>query len=287
MHNIGLKIYLDSEESKIIEVVNKCKKDNLSLEVAFFDYKDTPMNLLQNKIDFIQSLNIQEIQNKNIHFNYNKTIGYQIDSPQTKENFIREIKNAKKFGINEGILHYHHTSLPDEEFNENVILKKLITLNNLCISNKFFIYIENTAFENKPANSDFYHKIFNIVITLNLTNIGFCFDFGHGKFFSTDNLGAWYILLGKLASNNVPLHFHLHNNDNLGDKHFSFLEAEKLGLNIGNEYTAHTPYLNQIKYICENFNGKKILENKANIAVENYDWLTKQFEIILSQKNYY
>ena len=237
------------------------EKHTVSIESFFLD------------IDIDKFFNIK---NKILHMDNINSYASNIKEPNTFQRFEIEAQNAAKLGIKKAIVHYCE-NIKKEEATAEKLHEDLKTLDALGKKYDLIIHIENTFFSDQGSNIDFFETLFNIVKKQNFTNIGFCFDIGHAKVFSNNNINEWFEFLDYLQNNTISLHFHLHNNQGKNDDHLAFNKANKIGINAGDDFTCKKHYLEVINNIIDKYNSAiQTLETNMKDCLEDLIWLQKE-----------
>lgn len=134
-----------------------------------------------------------------------------------------------------------------------------------CADHALGLHIENT-YHDIP----FYRSLFQAAASAGLDEVGFCFDIGHAKVWSTHTLAEWMALLRDIDQDGRRIHFHLHANGGFQDDHLSFLTADHLGLSAADAFTAPGDYYQALAQIAEAFpSSLAVFEVPASEAIEN------------------
>lgn len=134
-----------------------------------------------------------------------------------------------------------------------------------CADQGLGLHIENT-YHDLP----FYRALFRAMTSAGFDEVGFCFDIGHAKVWSTHHLADWMGLLRDLDQAGRRLHFHLHANGGLQDEHLSFLAADRLGLSAADGFTAPGDLYRAIARIADAFpSSLAIFEVPSAEAIAN------------------
>jgi len=273
----GVKIYIDADKELVKEVVNFAADSNLSIEFQMLRRDDKKILSLEYLNELLEGTNFPDIKDVTLHLSHYKTLGAKINDTEVMESFNNELTNANKLGAKRVIMHYSDISTK-EEITDKKLYSDLSEINKLGAKFKLSIHIENTLFIDAHGNDvkvdvDFYKKMFIYVVENKLSNIGFCLDLGHAKCFSDCNLAEWVELLDYLKSKNVPLYFHLHNNDRTDDAHMAFHIAEEKGLNKGDEFSAGIPYIEVIRKLHDDYKSPCLLEVYPTRSIAEVNWI--------------
>lgn len=259
---IGIKIvnYYPNKEN-IIKLLEYFKiHQTLFLELGFYYER----NLL-DVVFFGYAMN--EYQRINFHSSYK----YHLFSIEDNLNGINEdLKLAKSLNSNYSIIHL----TPNQKFEEKYSKKKLINktvenlkkLNETGEYNHYYYYLENTF-----HNIDFYESVFDKVTDLNLKKIHFCFDVGHAKVWSENNVREWLLFIDHLVNENRKIHFHLHLNHGKQDEHLSFPEFQS---DFTDGFSNGQNYESLFSRIIHKYpDSRKIFEVKTEKVLDNLDYV--------------
>lgn len=184
-----------------------------------------------------------------------------------------EIDHIKTLGSDYSIIHVAPSPFTIQAKSNPELLDTLHTslcsLNDLCEKKQYAVFIENTF-----GGITFYRELFTWIAKAQLSSIHFCFDIGHAKVWSGNNLASWIAFLQDLRGEGFQLHFHLHNNRGKFDDHLSFLESAEEGLNNIDAYSGKYNYLQALQRIEALFpNSRKIFEVKPHLAIANMEFV--------------
>jgi len=260
--SIGCKLHKEDLNKKSISILKKTLKSKKPIELACskhnqFTTKDIKkMSLFSfdsSKIFYHIDYDIFDINTYINDFN-NKTI--LLDS------LIEEIEMAIMLNSGNIILHleknvHEKIDLTDFEFFLNKVIMLFKTLYSTFPPSKdLVIYIENTYY-----SKELYDKL---ILTLKEHgyNVGFTLDIGNIKIWTNNSLYEWLELSKKFVLKNVPLHFHIHSNNGVEDRHIPFHEAFNneadfidIRQNSDNHYSSNTVFY--IKNIIEEYSNHK------------------------------
>jgi sugar phosphate isomerase/epimerase len=145
------------------------------------------------------------------------------------ERLARQLDEAVRLGARYVVTHCSaHPMTPRPERRAEVVARLAEGARSAlsaCESLGLGLHLENTYHD-----LDFYRALVGGLAGEGLSRLGWCFDLGHARVWSTRDLGDWLDFLGGLAGAGRRLHCHLHANDGLADRHLSFAAAEREGL---------------------------------------------------------
>lgn len=145
------------------------------------------------------------------------------------------------------------------------LLDNLSLADPLCAARDYRLYLENTYHA-----LDFYAGLFEGVRARGLRNIGFCFDIGHARVWSTESLEQWFGFLAELRGAGIGLHCHLHANGGLGDDHLSLMEAIDRGIDGPDDDYNPWGYPRGYWELERRFpDAVKVFEVKDTLAIDN------------------
>lgn len=264
MRSFGFKI-VDRHRSEIQPILEKALLDQCPVEIGFY-FHDPQAN------EFIwQTLQHRELS-LNTHLDHRV---YRLSNlHEHMQPLAAEIDRIKKLGSDYSIIHVAPSPFTIQPENKSRILESILpnlrALNDLCERKHYAVYVENTF-----GGVSFYRELFTRITAENLRSINFCFDIGHAKIWSGNNLSSWLGFLEDLTGEGCKLHFHLHNNRGRFDDHLSFVESETEGLNTADAYTGSLDYLQTLNRIEQQFpDSRKIFEVKAQLAIANLEYVT-------------
>lgn len=274
MSMLGLKLFADTPVPRAREIINRAIQDGLGLELLLIT-KGGKRHCSYDVKALLAETRFHEVKNKTLHLDHIRSQGCNIQDVLTQISFSAELADMQCLGISRAVMHYHH-ALPLSLRHHDILLSNLTLVNAIAELNGVTIYLENTLFDGEPANANFYSSLFELVLEYDLGHLGFCFDLGHAKAFSTDSLARWVALLDRLNSHKVPLHFHLHNNGGQTDEHLSFRQADLRDLNEGDAFSGGLHYVEVVAFLDRRYPGVKLLEVGADEAIPGLDWLQEQ-----------
>jgi len=275
---LSIKFYIDIEKDYIHKMIDFAIENNLGLEFQMLHGDSKELMSIDFLKDLVDGTKFFNAVDRLLHLNNYNTFGTDIDNKETLSNFEIECNNARQLGVKKVVMHYSDKALK-ENITDSKLKSDLLSINNLAKKYDLNIHIENTLFSDGnrgyiKANVDFYDKMFDCVIKNNLSNIGFCLDLGHAKVFSDSIFSEWLALLDKLKLNNIPLHFHLHNNGGDDDAHLPFHITEGHGFNKGDNFTSGLPYLEILRTILNKYdNAMQVMEIQPKFSIDEINWL--------------
>jgi hypothetical protein len=205
----------------------------------------------------------------NTHFNHYHSTLFELGRQEAQ--LHQQFSHAKAIGSAYSITHVHQWPVSQrpafrDALSEHLV-RQLRLLERFCVEYDHPVHIENTF-----HSLAFYRWFFGIVERLELRYIHCCFDIGHAKIWSPENLPQWLQWLHELEGKGVRLHFHLHANNGLSDQHLTFVESESLGLNRADDYTQAWDYFTALAQLHQQFpDSRKVFEVKPALAVANME----------------
>ncbi|MGA1861814.1 TIM barrel protein [Deferribacter thermophilus] len=185
----------------------------------FIDYIISENIYIELTFEYDDDFNINKLcgiaeQIKTVHLPFfdinlgskNRTIAQK--SLDILEKFCYQINDLN---ISNAVLH-HNYSPYHYAFMEDEFVKRFVEMLSILIEKtkpNYRICLEN-VFEDTPS------VIYKILISMNSTKIGVCFDFGHFNLFSKVDLEFWLSLL-----KDKIYEYHVHNNFGIRDEHNS------------------------------------------------------------------
>ena len=270
-----LKLYPDTDPKLGTDILNYAAKEGLGVELQLnsFSFKKSP----ESVFDWAKEHPSYAMLDKVYHASHVDSQGINIFQTDTRNSLISDIASAKVLGADKLVLHFHH-ELSHSERDGLIYRDQVEELSAIAVQHEVTLFLENTLFEFKDqtapyADHAFYLDLFEVVILKSLKGIGFCFDIGHAKAFSKSPFKEWSNLLNTLRDYEIPLHFHLHNNDGVKDMHMSVHLAETEGLNYPCYFSGKHSHVDIICDIIKTYPGTKTLEVPAAVAIPGHQWL--------------
>ena len=255
MKNFGYKI-VDKNIYEFAAIVKTALQEGRPLEIGCY------FNEIQAK-QFLRS-NLANHALINTHLNHRRHNIFEIHTR------FAEVEETIKEHISMGSS-YSVTHIGIDPIKENTdispdlvdhLVRNLHKLEGICERHDYQIYIENTC-----DSLTLFRTLFARIEESKLKTIHFCFDIGHAKVWDNSPLSDWLLFVTDLRARGFQLHFHLHCNDGINDKHWSLQEAdEKVDHIRTNEYET------AIKRIHEDFpDSRKIFEVQTDLALDNLE----------------
>jgi hypothetical protein len=254
-NNIGVKVYLDSE-------IDLNKYNNRPLEISFFDKEN-----IEHHPFLIDILN-QNYTTLIYHANYNKfCLKKYLDNTENLKFLLDEVNIALKIKANKMVMHLDQSSpilVNKNETRYNHLISKII-----CIFEELYLKQPKAkdvsiCIENTFASKEFYR---DVILTLNNKgfNVGFTFDFGHAKIWSSNTFNDWISISKEFYYKDIPTHFHVHKNNGLYDQHKSiFLDLKDYRTDYSQDIIKEL-----LKYSLLFENSTFILETQTEIALKD------------------
>lgn len=263
MHNFGFKI-VDRNPLDIQPVLAHAAQHGHPLEIGFYFH-----NVEANEIIWqtLQHLRLP----LNTHLNHR--LYHLSDLNDHLLTLAAELDHIRALGSDYSIIHVAPSPFTIAREATPAFFDTLLTnlrlLNALCQRKDYAVYVENTF-----GSIGFYRELFTHIAVEGLTRIHFCFDIGHAKIWSGNNIAAWMGFLEDLSGEGFKLHFHLHNNRGQFDDHLSFIESAAEGIIRRDAFTGKYTYLQTLHNIERLFpDSRKIFEVNAGVAIENMKYV--------------
>jgi len=269
-NKIGFKIYQDNLSEDVLHNLKHLLSERYIIE--FSQFEDFP----KKTIDF---LNLKSYTNNFYHVNYNKvdiSRYFKIKSSKDViiENLIEEFKNSDLVNCNNLVFHVENENpffvVNDKQkiFYFNKIFEFFSTFYEKYpeATQKVF-YIENTF------NSSLFYKDLILFLKENNINVGFCFDIGHAKVWSSDSFDTWYSDILYLIKFGIPIHSHIHANKGDFDTHSPLAELDSnafFNKRITDDFIFSNNLLKDIEKLINNKNISVIFEYNINIAIMDF-----------------
>lgn len=107
------------------------------------------------------------------------------------------------------------------------------------------------------------------------SNVGFVWDLGHTRVWQRAPLESWEPTLLRWRDQGVRLHFHLHANDGIADRHETFSMAQAMGWMDPSEDWAREGLQKRLEWVQKEFEGSAmlVLEHSMDRAAEALGWV--------------
>jgi len=258
-----------------LKIVNNIQYKNINKQILQY-FENNPGVLLEIGFYFdpnmLNSYFMQycyHVKNKvNTHANLHYDM---LNLHRFKREFEAEIKLSKLINSDYSIVHLASSQRENKSYPGisliHAIWDNLCLLDQIAKKEDFVFYIENIY-----RDVYFYTQLFRELKREGLNNIGFCFDIGHAKVWSRQNLRDWQFFLQELYAMAIPLHVHFHLNNGQEDEHLSFLEFTKIK---GDEFSGYMDYRDVYASLEEEYpEVRKIFEVKPKFAIMNLEYIT-------------
>lgn len=213
--NIGLKLYSNKNLFSDAQSIAVTLPETNPLEIGFYN-SNGGFGYGQWTKDAIDYFFFQH-NRRIVHLSMrNSVFAYGKQRKVWHSELIEEISHAADLQASYAIIHDvlypapYSSSAQEEEFLQ--ILKKNVEYLHQFIPMRLFL-------ENTFQSLDFYRKLFEQI----QDKMDFCFDIGHARLWSKADFSEWKDFLHLLQERGHQLHFHLHSNDGVYDRHESFV----------------------------------------------------------------
>ncbi len=214
---LSIKIFDNEKHETINDKINYAIKNQIGVELCM--YNELFLNEKEQEL-------VRNVQNKSIHANHKYSI-FTLATPNHKyhKNFYQEIKFAKQCGTNKMIIHIAGDTETGTFYTMPTLAKKEMFIRFFKFISELPKEYDNFTFciENTFETPEFFRNFLNLSKEyLQPQKIGFCFDIGHAKVWSSTSIQTWKEFIESLHSESIPLHFHVHANDGTNDMHQTF-----------------------------------------------------------------
>lgn len=209
--NVGLKVYCNPNEQLRMREVKAALPPSNPLEIGFYSMEG-PYRVEDGFLDDLvaefgtHNKKIVHLSMKNALFPYQKPVALW------EQEILEEVALAQSIGAEYCIIHDVKWA-PGVKKTEEMVDLIVEHARHIADCSPLPLYMENTF-----SGVEFYRRVFQQTGAA----LQFVFDIGHAKVWSHDSLESWAMLLSELVDQGVKIHFHIHANDELFDRHRPF-----------------------------------------------------------------
>ena len=225
-----MKKVIICDRGNVSKVSSFCEKNNfgVNIDILYYpDYLNLNVNTIENILEGYKNTEITSIHGPIDGLCFGS--GDELVKSIAKKRFEYAYKLSCKFNSKNIILHNgytHGTTLPKYWFKESIPFWKNFLQNKNCDST---FYLENLT-EHSPD------IIFDLINSVNKSNLKMCFDVGHANIFSKIDLIKWI----EKANMQIGI-VHLHNNNGIDDEHLELNTGKINMLEICNALEKYCP----------------------------------------------